>query len=432
MKEKSNKAKYIADSLIVLINLAGARGNILLYWLTGLNRTTLITAVVIVLDVLYCLYRFSSFQRNNRIKFPSAISIIIALLLINNLNVLLDGNSIVLYTEYTIMILLFSYILLCLSREYPLSENGIKLISRGYIWVSLLSILGVFLSFLLIQLIGQQLIPIDVDFIQTNVESGLTYYRSYFSVNEAALTLRVPFFQDNGILCGLFHEPHIFAQNVFPCLILLLGFSNNALSKWLIIISGVLVIFFTGSATNIIVTLICLAVFFLINAKKRLLTTILGVVAVVLAILYYISIDDTFFQFFLGRLEEDNYSQQYSLSLLQWAFTPHSFLGSNFLDTESGVSLMYSSVSTKDVGYILFIINVIFLVFFVINIIKLIKCKNKITLAIAIASLYYILHSAKIGMTVYIQTLLVLLVFLQVVTLSSYGRIKTTKKSLSN
>ena len=96
MTEKSSKTKYIFDSLIVLFNLAGARGNILLYWLTGLNRTTLITGVVLVVDILYCFLRFSSYRKQNSIKYPPVVIIIISLLFINILNMLLEGKSIIL------------------------------------------------------------------------------------------------------------------------------------------------------------------------------------------------------------------------------------------------------------------------------------------------------------------------------------------------
>lgn len=424
---RTKKPPLFWDSLIVLCNMAGARGNILLYWLTGFSTITMVTLAVVCIDVFYIFIRFSRKSSKKKIKFPPAVILIFCILVINGINALLDGDSIFFLIEYLAFAVLFSYILGRLSSEYIVYHftDSPILLSRGYIYESLISIVGVIISFILLLFIGPRKVPIDVDFLRSNMDAGAMYYRSYFSVIIETFTLRVPFFQNQGILCGLFHEPHILTQNIFPCFILMLGISRKKIQKWAVVITAILMILFTGSATNIIVTAICLVAFSILNIRAHKIGTIFGLVIIVLAGMLYVSYDDTLFQFFLGRLDSDNYSQNYSMALLKWAFSPRTLLGSNFLSTEYVEDVMFSSI-IKDVGFVPCILNTAFLLLYIKNIIKLVATKDNMAKAVAFASLYYILHSAKIGMTMYMQTLPIMLVFLQTIVLNKFsnGRVR--------
>lgn len=368
-----------------------------------------------------------------RVNHITPIYIALILLAYNTLNVFLHNGNYVPVFEYFLLVFLFSIILgsVCKSlSKNPLPlKSKIYILSKGYIWVSLLSITGAFLSFFLLVLGFKSYEAIEADFLSSNIENGAWYYRSFLSVNSAESILRVPFFQDFGILCGLFHEPHVFAYNAFPCIFLLYGFTNrnHHLMKGLLITTGVLVILFSGSTTNILALAGTLLILFLIKVRSNFFEVIISVVLVLLLVIYYIGRDGTLYEFVLGRLAADNYSQQFSVSLLEFAFTPKTVFGSDFMATD-----FVSGSTSQDVGFIPFFLNISFLVFYLKNTILLLKKGDQLSLFVSLASIYFILHSLKVGMTMYIQTPYVFLVFLQSFILCNYGRIKTTKSSLPN
>lgn len=431
--EKSKSLLFFLDSLIVLLNLAAGRGNILLYWLTGLDSHHYIQAIVIFLDLLYVFLRFGNSKGKTLIKLPKAALFILVILFVNFLNIILEGkaNPLAQFLHITV-VFLFVILLQRLSNEYirTNSDNNdaSRSISRGYKWLSLISIVGVFLSFILINIIGPDLSPINADFMEANLDRGETYYRSYFSVNMFALIPRVPFFQEHGMLSGLFHETHLMAFNVMPCLILLLGYSRNTITRWVIVITAVFIMLFAGSATCVLVVGACLILFLVINSRRRLIGSIIGAGAIALLVIAYISIDSTFLEFFLGRLDEGSGSQQYSVSLLEWTFSPRTLMGSNFLATDYVEAMQTSSVIAKDVGFIPFFLNIAFVLFYLRDTVKLVLTRDRICKAVGFASLYLILHSAKIGMTLFAQTLPLLMIFIQTITLGYYGRIKNIER----
>ena len=417
-----SKLIFILDSLVVLLNLAAGRGNILLYWLTGLDKGPIVQFIVILIDVIYILFRISRISNKNKIikRIPISALLIVIIIFVNLMNIVLDGKvNPLAQSIHFILLVFFMFILIKLSNEY-LKKNETespRFLVRGYYWLSLISILGVYISFVLINTIGPDLSPVSADFMDANLDKGETYYRSYLSVNMFALIPRVPFFQEHGMLSGLFHETHLLAFNVFPCLILMFGFMQKTISRWLIIISSILIILFAGSATNILVSGVCLVVFLIVNSRKKLIGSLIGAAAIALAVVVYISIDDTLLEFLLGRLDEGNGSQQYSVSLLEWTFSPRTLMGSDFFSTDYVNDIQKTSVITKDVGYIPFFLNLTFIIIYLKDTVKLIFTRKRLGLAVGLASLYLILHSAKIGMTLFAQTLPLLMVYIQAVTL---------------
>lgn len=421
-----NSAIRIIDTLIVLLNIAGGRGNYFLFWLLGTSKSTHVMAFVIFVDLLYLLFRQGinfSFLRNKHI-YP--IYMFVMLLLVNSFH---SKGDLVIGLEYLFQAVLFSLILVKLASlavQHTI-EDQINGLSRGYIWISMFSVLGVFLSFVLILIFGSKGIPIYADYMSDNVASGTSYYMSYLSVNSQNTDTRVSFFQDYGILCGLFHEPSVFAFNVFPCLILLIGFAEKSIKKTLLIFTAILSILFAGSTTNILAVAICLTVYFLLSAKKAVVKTLFSAIAIAFLVFYYISIDNMLVDFVSGRLESDNISQQSSIALLRFAFTPKTLFGTNFLNTSFVDEMIFGYPTNADVGYIPFFLNIIFLVTYTINTIKLLFNNEKSAMAVGVASLYFILHCAKMGMVMFVHTLPIMIIFLQAVALTYYGRIKTIK-----
>lgn len=421
---------FLIDTLVVIINLAAGRGNILLYWLSGLDKSGPINAIVILLDFLYVALRFRG-HKSKPFKIPTSAILIIVIITVNLFNIIIEGNSNPLgQTIHLTTCFFFTFILYELANEYISihinDDSAVKLYSRGFVWLALLSVLGVFISFIMSSIWGPQMVPAHADFLQANEDVGETYYRTYFSLNMYTIFGRIPFFQDYGMLCGLFHEPHTLAMGVFPGLILILGFCKKKI-RWLVVASAVLMMLFAASATNILVVTVCVVLFLIINSKKRFIGSLIAAGAIFLVVMIYVSIDDTLWEFVIGRLARDNGSNHYSASLLQWTFSPKTLLGSNFLATEYVDEILQSSVSTKDVGFIPFFLNVLFILVFIRDSLKLILRRDRVGMAVGFASLYFILHCGKIGMTVFAQTVPIMVVFIQSFTLYIYGRIKNIK-----
>jgi len=436
MKNKRNV--YIIDALIVLLNIAAGRGNYLLYWLIPGANIIIIPIIVILVDLFYLTLRFKSqIFLPNWIQLKAALFFVI-LLIYNFLNVLISSGVFQIYTlELAILSILFVIILHQQSRyirEMSFDLRGrVKYISRGYMWIAFISIYGAILSFFLYALGLVQRVPISVDYMVSNEEARTLYYRVFMSVNYVwedvfgALEIRVPFFQEYGMFVGLFHEPHILALNTFPCIILILGLLTKRIARLFMIISAILVILLTGSTTNVLAVIVCLATFFIIQGRKHFYMSLLGVGVVLSLVTLYIAIDDTFFMFVMDRIDDKGGSGAYSQNLLKFAFTPKSLLGTDFLSTEFG---NYGELKGKDIGYIPFVFFLFFLIAYIKNTIKLLLKNDGLSLGVGLASLYYIMHSAKGGMTTFMQTLPLLIIYIQYYILSYYGRNRAIKGNI--
>lgn len=423
-----NRSLTIWDALIVLLNIAAGRGNFLLYGLLHLQSTLMVGFLTILVDIVYLFVRFNGISLFNR-KIPAAVYFCECLLFYNAIHMFYIGGNYTVSVVYFLLVFVFTLILsgqIAILRKSDLTLNeGIRKLSKGYLWISLFSIVGVILSFVLLNFRETQGIPVSADYLSSHDDMGLEHYWTYFTLSSPNSFIRVPFFQDFGILTGLFHEPHILALNVFPCLIFLLWYADNLLKRSVVVVFAILMILFSGSTTNILVVGLCLLLYFTLHFRKNIIGVIISVVLIALAIYYFYQIDDTLFLVVSGRLDVDNQSQQVSRDLLEYAFTPRSLFGSNILET----SFAYGTVSNDDVGFIAFFLNIGFIIIYGINSIKLLLRKDQLSETVAFASLYYILHSAKVGLTMYIQTLPILLVFLQYYLLSN-GRNSFIRKSV--
>ncbi len=421
----------IVDALVILLNLAAGRGVYLLFGLTGINKSPWISAIVIIIDIVYIFTRKIRFSR--KIIKGSPFVLIFILLFYNMFNMLLHGETIVSMFELFIIWCLFYIILYRLSftllakPSYTLSE-GILCLSRGYVWLSLLSIIGVVATFLALSLgLVNGGVRISPDYMEANIETGSDYYWTFLSILNSDTIVRLPIFQEYGYLTGLFHEPHLLTLNIFPCLILLLGFWENRTIP--IVITGILIMLFSGSATNILVTAVCLLVFVVVKFRQSPIISVLTIITVSILVLIFLEYSDgTFLAFLDGRLDSSNSSSKYTSVVIEHTFIPHTLFGTNFFST-SYVDEFRNIDMSQDIGYIPWALNISFLVVFVKNILQLITKNNKISMAVGIASLYYILHSAKGGMTIFYQPLLALLIFLQLYVLNYHGTVRNNKRN---
>lgn len=432
---KGKNLKLFLDSLMVLLNLAAARGNILLYWLFGVTQIRSVLIIVVVLDFLYLFVRFRGLFFIGNIG--SSIYLLplyftFALIIVNYYNALREGSGFLVSTLSVLLVLLFAFIVGGLIKDYTKKMNSAEVahvISNGYVWLSLLTVSGVFLSFFLDMLFGLQATPIDADFLESNIEQGSCYYRSFFSVLVQNTEERVPFFHQFGIFTGLFHEPQVVTHNVFPCLILMLGFAKTRRKRLIIIVSTLVFMLFSGSVTNMVVAAFCLLVYLFVKSKQRILGISFGVGLIVLFVLLVLRLDsESIMQdFVLDRLDPENRSQLYSVSMLIWSFSPRTLFGNNFLDTDYVLDIMDFGGARSDVGLIPCILFIGFILSIVFNTIRLLSVDNKLAKTVGVASLYFILHSMKIGMPMLMLTFPILLIFLQFIILQTNGRSKTIK-----
>lgn len=432
--KKIKKQIYVLDSLMVLLNIAGQRGNYLLFLLTGLGQQFYVTCLVFLIDMIYIPIRFKGLPmiRSNR-KYLLPVIFFIIIPAVNIFNRLLDNQGLGAHLAFFILQICFIFLLMGLAKEYlmKIPEESPKLLSRGYIWLVFISVAGVLVSFVLIKIIGFSQGGVHADYLESNLDRiGINYYWCYFTMVMQEFTLRIPFFQDDGYLMGLYHEPHVFAYNVFPALILLLGVSSKKESKYLIIVVIILSFLFSGSVTSMLSLTACLVIYFVINTRRNLWTTLLGVMVVVGGVILFLSFSDSTFIDFVKFQMDDSGSRKYSENTLMFAFSPKTFLGSNILSPGEYIDdLRLAGIWTSDVGFVCFLLNVSFILSYMINVIKLVTIKDALANAVGYASLYYLLHSAKIGVMVFINVVPLLLVFMQYLTLVNYGRRKTVKKT---
>ena len=273
MSEGKIKPNFILDAIVVMLNIAAGRGNVLLYWITGMNNIMSILALFIIFDITYIIVRFKGLARIRNCRFLMPVFFLWALLFYNFLNTSIQkGKPNSYYLELVIIAVLSLFILNQLfikSTRLKMSyRDSFKYMSRGYLWIAFISVFGVITSFLLFKLGLVSEVPFSLSFFAVNENVGVQYSRVFLSVHNfwisslGQMDIRVPFFQDDGLFCGLFHEPHILALNVFPFFIILLGIVQPVRLKIIVISFSVLMMLFTGSATNALVALFCLAIFF--------------------------------------------------------------------------------------------------------------------------------------------------------------------------
>jgi len=406
--------------------------------LFSIERTLYVPFAVIIVDVIYILFRFHGKIHSFSLTHHKPILLIFFLLLYNSFNGLLQEGR---FEFYLLGLVVVSSLLVFILDQHvyniqncriPFRES-VMLLSKGYIWLAMISILGVILSFVLLRIGLVHGSPLSLDFFETNeYYSSVVYLRTFVSVTQAPINalgyyreIRVPFFQDYGVLCGLFHEPHILAYHIFPCVIFLIGIAKSVKQRVLFIILSILMILFAGSATNFIVIVACLSVYFILLARKNAYFAVLGLLLVLVLVGGYFILDDTFLQFVLNRLDSGNISNMSTKELLAFAFSPKTLMGTNFLSTSFTTEA--GGAGGQDIGLIAFIFNIWFLVLYFRNTIKLLFKHDRVSVSVGFMCLYYILHSAKIGMNMYIQIMPVFLVYLQNYVLK-YGRIQTTNR----
>ena len=433
---KTGKFVYYIDALVIMLSFAGVRGNALLFKLLGVESQRLVTDLVLLVDIAYIAIYSKRLLNYAKSKYLRPAFFFIAIPALNVFNYVIGGMGFGVQFDWLVLFILVIVILRGVAKCY-LNDNGelsVKWMARGYIWITLISVIGVFIAFGLTLALGPDYTPFDAEFlIAHNEREDVSHYWCYTSMlMQELLSIRIPFFQEYGYLTGLYHEPHILALNAFPGLLLLFGITKKKWQDALVIVTIILTFLFSGSVTSLISLTICLVIYFFLNSKHKILPTIFAIALIAVGVYIFLQVTGSVYSDFVAdRLDDsESGSMGYSQNALLFALTPHSLLGHNIMSTEAARSMVqYGTMGDADVGLVAFLLNIMFIITYGLNVIRLILIDNKVAKAVGFASLYCLLHSAKSGMGMYVQLTPMFLVFLQYLALTTYGRRKTVTES---
>ena len=408
---RKNKSVYLLDSLIILLNISSSY-SIIPYVLFSQFHRGINLGLIIIINVLYLCFRFGK-----NIKFPtgSLFNLYFVLNLINLFSSLITSTGLYMPFLYLLLNTTFYFILkncfLCYKKEDNF-ENAFWYIIRGYIWLCVICIVSVLSLFVLIKLgvnCYVNTISNKMDLFTNNVSDfGHVYYFPYgISILLVTMnSMRIPFFADKGIVCGIYHEPHILTFMLFPALFLLLWRLKSFANKLFVFLWSLFIMLIAASVTNILVFICCVFVLLVLEKKSRIF--ILPIfVFLILSMVFYVGLENTDLFFVEDKLMDSGGSKGYSMSTIEFAFTPKSFLGSNYLSN----SYINDVIKYRDVGYLPFLLNISFLILFVYKICKVLL-KYKCYKFVGLSVLYFFIHSMKIAMVTYSLSFLMFMIFI--------------------
>ena len=418
---KIHKKKYwmrkdlyrCTDSLLVMLNIS-TYCSVIPYIIFHQYQRGWCMILLSFINVLYLLTRF-----HGKVKIPTdtLFFIYISVLLSNIIAVLTSGDESNVAFIYPFINSTFYVLIFTLYYDYKKSETKLEsiwLVIRGYIWLCALGIVSAISLFILIKAgFNPTTTPVAdeyYDLFKSNAESTIrTYYFPYYIsvlLDAGIITKKIPFFMEYGTICGIFHEPNAICFVVFPALFFLWFYERRVHFRLFYFFIWVFIILLTGSTTNIIAFLFSIIVLLIMEKKARKWLIPLSVIALYLII--YIGLDNTELVFILDKLNDADGSMSYSSGTIEFAFTPSTLFGSNFLNNSYLTDI--SSSGKRDVGYLSFFLNIVFLSLFIFRLGRTI-IKSKQYRLLGIAALYFFLHSMKTALVTYTNPLLLLMMF---------------------
>lgn len=401
------------DSLIILLNLS-ASYSILPYLLFHQFHRFINALIIIVIDLIYLLCRVRHFPR---LRKERLFGVYLLISVVNLVSAILTRTGWQYCLAYLALNTAF-YLLLCgifreYRREYDLSRS-LRILTRGYIWLVAVALFSCISLFLLIKMGVNPLrneVNLEYDLFKSNYEElGANYFFPFhLAILNNTTVLRIPFFQDYGIISGIYHEPHIVTFMTFPALFLLLYYARSMKQRLFVVCCFLLIMLLAGSTTNIFATLGCLLIYMLYTSKASFSRTVVVFGAFALVVVFVLKVVGlSAFQFIGEKIGSS--SMGYSQVTITYAFTPRTLLGTSFYN-ESEVTSMGNSAS-MDVGYIKFFLNLIYLGTCYYYLFRLFRSKRRMDLAFLLFAAYFFLHSAKVSMVSYSLTMLTFITFI--------------------
>ncbi|WP_445757610.1 hypothetical protein [Polaribacter sp.] len=413
------KKKHLwLDTFMILLNLSYSYSIIphIVFFQYSRAYSTLIVFVV------NCLFIFFRFKRSFNFRFKSILfSLFISINILNLIFGTLTGTYGYGMAPFIFSNLTFYFILHNLFTNYKIIfdiKTSLWLILRGYVYLSLISVVGVVIIFLLIKIYGFVPNTNDIGETMNLFESNLRdpNFKYYLPGNLSVLMeyneIRLPFFQEYGILTGLYHEPHIMTFLITPSYFILLGYIKANWKKILTTLFYILALLISTSATNLMALMFLFFIYFFIFRKKDFLFLIVScLIFSSVFIAYGILKDSIIFNFILEKLSSGSF--YYSNNTISYAFSPKSLIGTSFYNLEYLDTYWNFGNKSMDVGYIIFILNIFFL-FFIIRKIYIINLKidYEKSFYIGLSFIYFFLHSMKINMYSYSLSYTLFMIFL--------------------
>lgn len=408
--KQAKSISEIFDTLLILLNCSACYSVIPYILFHQYNRGVFVI-IIAAINILYLCYKYGF-----KTELPSAPLFILYFLINiwNSYASLYTDSGYLLCTAYLIANSTFFIILYNCYITYLNSystRRSLWLVIRGYVYLEIICILSALLTFIVLKM-GYPLsnnINDSFDLFTDNVVSlGHNYYAPLgVGIVLDSLFSSLRLFSEDGIICGLYHEPHIITFMVFPSLFFLWAYAKNNYQKLAIFLSGLFIAILASSTTNIIVTFICLciALFFLKKGKIFLIPVILSTIFIVI----FIGLENTELFFVAEKLDNAGGSRDYSLRSLEFALYPKTWIGSNIINASYVKEL---GNGQRDMGIIMTIINLCFLIIVLYQTVKLIVSHDRFYCLIGVGCLYFIMHSAKTASTSYSFSVLLLIIFI--------------------
>lgn len=423
VKQSSYKGlTYIVDTFMVLLNLSTSYSLIPYLVFRRFDRYENMI-MLIILNLIFIALRFRGgnecdeqqetlINRNyTLIKLYTAISIVC---FISGITTGTGGASTLVYM---VLNLEFYWILCKLFDEYLKAfsiRDSFYLLIRGYKVLVLLSLFGCVIMFIYLKMGGDPYrnpIGLKYDLFWDNAVNfnSQYYFPFHICVVDVHPDIRIPFFQEAGLLEGLYHEPHCMTFMIFPSLFLLLFYSKTLVKRVFWVLLFLFIVLLEGSTTNIGSVLIALLVYSFYTFKSSITKSFALLIALALVVFIVSTyVDLETFSFITKKIEGG--SKDYSMSTIDFALHPRTLLGTSFYN----LSYIHSSraAKTMDIGWITFFLNGAFLLLCLGRLIRLFVRKTPLTLAILLFAVYFFVHSTKVAMVSYSLTMLIFVIFL--------------------
>ena len=281
------------------------------------------------------------------------------------------------------------------SLTNDINQSFFKFISY-YIYFGIFNVLiviisAVSLSFNLISKNSNSIDDLFPNLFSNNVLSGTEYFMpGWMSITTQYSRL----FSDFGTFTGWTHEPHVFCYLVFPTLFLILAKYHYNKRMKVIILCFYLIAFLLSFSVTSLIVLICILLFYLL-IKKKFFTSIIMVALLIICSSYLIEniAINNILSFTTDRLIDDKRSLSASSAGISSILIPETIFG-------DGV-LLATKETIKNAGFFAAIFYVIFYLSIFISILKISIRKEPKNIYIAMAFLYFTLHSFKLSASVF-------------------------------
>lgn len=400
---KTDTKKIIIDTLIVLLHITYGM-SMLKVWLLDILPIPNYLDLAIITTIAFFL-RFGGEFKLLTIKNNGFILLFFALYFADILQGFQFGFKASLFRFFMLVdiYLFMEYIYAIYIEKRKKTANPISGITVHFELFSAYNIAAIALCALLIffHVISPYSNPLPLNsLISNNDLVGANYYfPGHLSLTSGSMRGLVS--SNIPVLTGLTHEPHVLFYLIGPCFFFLLFRVKNSMWK-------VLLLYFLYFSILIISTSVtALISFIIVIVVEQLYNIVIGkgktkniiILIIVLSLLsWFMSIGkeivDDVTLLMTNRISagNDEGSKGFSFSMLMYIFSPSSLFGSGNMPGATGFEL-----DNINIGYLSCVLDVIFIIIFVVKMFKNIISFDRSIHYCGLATLYFFLHTQKMG-----------------------------------